>query len=215
MTFPATEPAAYQVALPAVGRRWHRLATRFLAMLALYFAGACLATAGTGSMPIAQSPRQATPANTRLQALGNALSQRNATVGPGGSVVVFSGPSSPAKYQAAQVLGRQLGRNVERVDLSTVVGRYAGETEKNLARVFAAASASGAVLYFDEADALFGRRTTLKDSNGRYGNLQTNYLLQRIEAFAGVVILATNDQETTRSIRHGHELEIPPGDPQK
>lgn len=95
-----------------------------------------------------------------------------------------------------RTLGVKLAAEVDRdlycVDLSRVVGKYIGETEKNLERVFALAEATGAVLFFDEADALFGKRTEVKDSHDRYANQEVSYLLQRLEGFEGMVILATN-----------------------
>ncbi|MGK5169336.1 ATP-binding protein [Geodermatophilus sp. CPCC 205761] len=93
---------------------------------------------------------------------------------------------------AAQVLAGDLGLDLYRIDLSRVVSKYIGETEKNLARVFAEAETSNAILFFDEADALFGKRTEVADAHDRYANIETSYLLQRMEDYAGVVVLATN-----------------------
>jgi SpoVK/Ycf46/Vps4 family AAA+-type ATPase len=93
---------------------------------------------------------------------------------------------------AAQVLATELGLDLFRVDLSTVVSKYIGETEKNLERIFTAADGSNAILFFDEADALFGKRSEVSDSHDRYSNIEVAYLLQRIEIYPGVVILATN-----------------------
>jgi SpoVK/Ycf46/Vps4 family AAA+-type ATPase len=109
-----------------------------------------------------------------------------------GSRVQFVGPDRTALWQAAQVLAGELKARVKRVDLSAVVSRYIGETEKNLRKVFASAAAADAVLFFDEADALFGKRTEVKDAHDRYANQEVSYLLQRIEEYPGVVILATN-----------------------
>ncbi len=95
---------------------------------------------------------------------------------------------------AAQTLAHDLGKNLYRVDLGAVVSKYIGETEKNLRRVFDAANSSGAVLFFDEADALFGKRTEVKDSHDRYANIELNYLLQRIEDYAGLAILTTGNR---------------------
>ena len=92
----------------------------------------------------------------------------------------------------AALIAGSLGLDLYRVDLSAVVSKYIGETEKNLRRVFDAAADGGIILFFDEADALFGKRTEVRDSHDRYANLEINYLLQRIEAFPGIVILATN-----------------------
>ena len=109
-----------------------------------------------------------------------------------GLCVLFAGESGTGKTLAAEVLARRLQLNLYRVDLSAVVSKYVGETEKNLRRLFDAAEDGGVILFFDEADALFGRRTEVKDSHDRYANLEINYLLQRIEAFRGLAILATN-----------------------
>ncbi|MDD3354216.1 ATP-binding protein [Zoogloea sp.] len=109
-----------------------------------------------------------------------------------GYVSLFHGPSGTGKTLSACLLGQRCKRPVFRVDLSQVSSKYIGETEKNLARLFSAAEAAGWILFFDEADALFGRRTTVSDAHDRYANQEVSYLLQRIEAFRGVVILATN-----------------------
>jgi hypothetical protein len=109
-----------------------------------------------------------------------------------GLSVLFAGDSGTGKTLAAEVLAGRLHLNLYRIDLSTVVSKYIGETEKNLARLFDAAEDGGTLLFFDEADALFGRRTEVKDSHDRYANIETNYLLQRIESFRGLAILATN-----------------------
>jgi SpoVK/Ycf46/Vps4 family AAA+-type ATPase len=93
---------------------------------------------------------------------------------------------------AAEVLANELRLDLYRIDLSQVVSKYIGETEKNLARVFDAAEAGGAILLFDEADALFGKRSEVKDSHDRYANIEVSYLLQRMEAYRGLAILTTN-----------------------
>jgi ATPase family associated with various cellular activities (AAA) len=109
-----------------------------------------------------------------------------------GLVAMFAGDSGTGKTLAARVLASELGLELFRIDLATVVSKWLGETEKNLDRVFAAAQGANAVLFFDEADAVFGRRSDVSDSHDRYANLQTAYLLQRIEQHDGPVILATN-----------------------
>jgi hypothetical protein len=109
-----------------------------------------------------------------------------------GLKVLFAGESGTGKTMAAQVLAAELGLDIFRVDLATIVSKYIGETEKNLERIFTAADGSNAILFFDEADALFGRRSEVSDSHDRYANIETAYLLQRMEAYAGAVILATN-----------------------
>lgn len=105
---------------------------------------------------------------------------------------VFYGPPGTGKTLTAALLGKSTGREVYRVDLSMIVSKYIGETEKNLGKVFDAASYKDWILFFDEADALFGKRTAASSSNDRHANQQTGYLLQRIEDFPGTVILATN-----------------------
>lgn len=109
-----------------------------------------------------------------------------------GLSALFSGPSGTGKTLAAEVLANQLEIDLYRIDLSAVVSKYIGETEKNLRRVFDAAEGSGAVLLFDEADALFGKRSDVKDSHDRYANIEVSYLLQRMEAYRGVAILTSN-----------------------
>ena len=109
-----------------------------------------------------------------------------------GLVAMFAGDSGTGKTLAARVLASDIGLELFRIDLATVVSKWLGETEKNLDRVFAAAQGANAVLFFDEADAVFGRRSDVSDSHDRYANLQTAYLLQRIEQHDGPVILATN-----------------------
>ncbi|MCK6500448.1 MAG: ATP-binding protein, partial [Nitrospira sp.] len=109
-----------------------------------------------------------------------------------GITALFAGVSGTGKTLAAEVLAGELGLDLYRIDLSSVVSKYIGETEKNLRRVFDAAEAGGAVLLFDEADALFGKRTEVKDSHDRYANIEVSYLLQRMEAYRGLAILTTN-----------------------
>ncbi|MGZ3460212.1 MAG: ATP-binding protein, partial [Archangium sp.] len=109
-----------------------------------------------------------------------------------GTTALFSGPSGTGKTLAAEVLAHQLGLDLYRIDLSGVVSKYIGETEKNLRKMFDAAESGGAVLLFDEADALFGKRGEVKDSHDRYANIEVSYLLQRMESFHGLAILTTN-----------------------
>jgi hypothetical protein len=106
--------------------------------------------------------------------------------------VLFSGESGTGKTMAAEVIANELQMNLYRIDLSQVVSKYIGETEKNLSRLFDAAEDGGAILFFDEADSLFGKRSEVKDSHDRYANIEINYLLQRMESFQGLAILATN-----------------------
>ena len=109
-----------------------------------------------------------------------------------GHVSLFHGPPGTGKTLSACLLGERCGREVHRVDLSLVASKYIGETEKNLSRLFDTAERDGHLLFFDEADALFGKRTGVGDSHDRYANQEVSYLLQRIEAFSGVVVLASN-----------------------
>jgi hypothetical protein len=117
---------------------------------------------------------------------------------PKGVGVLFAGKNRMGALLAAQTLARDLGKNLYRVDLGAVVSKYIGETEKNLGRIFAAANSSGAVLFFDEADALFGKRTDVHDSHDRYANIEINYLLQRIEKYASLGILAVRSRTKDR-----------------
>jgi hypothetical protein len=109
-----------------------------------------------------------------------------------GLTALFTGEPGTGKTMAAQVLARELGLELFRVDLSRVMSKYIGDTEKNLAQLFDDARASGAILFFDEADALFGKRTEVKDAHDRYANLEIGYLLQRMEEHVGTTVLATN-----------------------
>ena len=122
-----------------------------------------------------------------------------------GANALFVGASGTGKTLAAEVIAGELGFNLYRIDLATVVSKYIGETEKNLDRVFRAAERSNAVLLFDEADALFGKRSIVRDAHDRYANVEIAYLLQRLESYPGVSILTTNlsdnlDQAFTRRL---------------
>ncbi|MEO0078370.1 MAG: ATP-binding protein [candidate division WOR-3 bacterium] len=112
-----------------------------------------------------------------------------------GISALFAGPSGTGKTMAAEVLANELQLDLYRIDLSQVVSKYIGETEKNLKRVFDAAEEGGVILLFDEADALFGKRSEVKDSHDRYANIEVSYLLQRMEAYRGLAILTTNIKE--------------------
>ena len=127
---------------------------------------------------------------------------------------LFCGPSGTGKTMAAEVLASHLRLDLYRIDLAGVVSKYIGETEKNLKRIFDAAERSGAVLFFDEADALFGKRTEVKDSHDRYANIEVSYLLQRMEDYSGLAVLATNkksalDQAFLRRLRFLVDLPLP------
>ena len=106
--------------------------------------------------------------------------------------VLFSGPPGTGKTMAAEIIANELGLDLYRIDLSQVVSKYIGETEKNLGQIFREARANFAILFFDEADALFGKRSEVKDSHDRYANIEIGYLLQEMESYDGIAILATN-----------------------
>ena len=107
-------------------------------------------------------------------------------------IALFVGPSGTGKTLAAEVVAHELGLDLFSVDMSQVVSKYIGETEKNLSRIFDAAEGGSAVLFFDEADGLFGKRTEARDAHDRYANLEVGYLLARLESFSGLAILASN-----------------------
>jgi hypothetical protein len=109
-----------------------------------------------------------------------------------GLIALFTGSSGTGKTMAAELLAREHSVDLYKVDLSAVVSKYVGETEKNLSRVFAEAEDANAIIFFDEADALFGKRGEVKEAQDRWANMEVNYLLQRVEEYAGVVILASN-----------------------
>lgn len=111
-----------------------------------------------------------------------------------GLKALFAGESGTGKTMAAQVIAHDLGLDLYRVDLATVVSKYIGETEKNLDRIFTAAEGSNAIIFFDEADALFGKRSEVGDAHDRYANIEVSYLLQKMEGYEGAVVLATNYQ---------------------
>src|SRR5271163_1808285 len=131
-----------------------------------------------------------------------------------GFALLFAGASGTGKTMAAEIHAHELGLDLYKIDLSTVVSKYIGETEKNLARIFAEAETSNAILFFDEADALFGKRSEVRDSHDRYANIEINYLLQKMEEHEGVVILATNfrknmDHAFVRRIHFTVEFPLP------
>jgi AAA+ superfamily predicted ATPase len=128
--------------------------------------------------------------------------------------VLFSGPPGTGKTMAAEVLAHELQLDLYRIDLSQVVNKYIGETEKNLDRIFTAAENSNAILFFDEADALFGKRSEVRDSHDRYANIEISYLLQKMEEYQGISILATNlrqnlDDAFTRRLQAVVEFPFP------
>jgi ATPase family associated with various cellular activities (AAA) len=143
------------------------------------------------------------PAETRerVRSLIDAVAARDRVLGKWGFGkalgneglrALFAGPSGTGKTMTVGVVARELGLDAYRIDLSQIVSKYIGETEKNLERIFQGAAGANAILFFDEADALFGKRSEVKDAHDRYANIEVAYLLQRIEDFDGVAILATN-----------------------
>lgn len=126
---------------------------------------------------------------------------------------LFVGKSGTGKRTAAEVLANELRLDLYRIDLTSVVSKFIGETEKNLDRIFDAAEASGSILFFDEADALLGKRTAVKDSHDRFANLELNYLLQKMEQYCGLAILATDRESALDSAvvrRFRFVVEFPP-----
>lgn len=134
-----------------------------------------------------------------------------------GTSVLFTGPSGVGKTMAAQVLANELHRDLYRVDLSAVVNKYIGETEKNLSRIFDMAESKNWILFFDEADALFGKRTDISDAHDKYANQEVAYLSQRIEDYKGLAILTSNlrssDDVGEAIKRRLRILDIPPQNP--
>jgi len=131
-----------------------------------------------------------------------------------GVTVLFAGPPGTGKTMAAEIIAAELGLDIFKIDLSTIVSKYIGETEKNLERIFQEAETSNAILFFDEADALFGKRSEVRDSHDRYANIEISYLLQRMEAYDGVTILATNlranlDDAFTRRLQFAVDFPFP------
>ncbi len=131
-----------------------------------------------------------------------------------GITMLFAGPPGTGKTMAAEVIAAELGLDLYKIDLSTIVSKYIGETEKNLERIFTEAQSSNAILFFDEADAIFGKRSEVKDAHDRYANIEISYLLQRMEAYDGVTILATNlranlDDAFTRRLQFALDFPFP------
>lgn len=130
-------------------------------------------------------------------------------------ISLFTGADGTGKTLAAELLAKSIKKDLYRIDLSQVVSKYIGETEKNLKKIFKKAEIKEWILFFDEADALFGKRTKVKDSHDRYANIDINYLLERIENYPGLVILATNkranlDTAFLRRLRYIVNFPIPP-----
>jgi len=135
-----------------------------------------------------------------------------------GLSILFVGPSGTGKTMAAEIVASELALDLYKIDLSSIVSKYIGETEKNLNRIFSEAEQSNAVLFFDEADAVFGKRSEVEDSHDRYANIETNYLLQKMEEYEGIVILASNfhkniDEAFTRRLRFIIDFPFPEKEP--
>lgn len=131
-----------------------------------------------------------------------------------GVTVLFAGPPGTGKTMAAEIIAGELALDLYKIDLSTIVSKYIGETEKNIERIFQEAEQSNAILFFDEADALFGKRSEVRDSHDRYANIEISYLLQRMEAYDGITILATNlrgnlDEAFTRRLQFAVNFPFP------
>jgi hypothetical protein len=131
-----------------------------------------------------------------------------------GVTILFAGPPGTGKTMAAEVIAGELELDLYKIDLSTIVSKYIGETEKNLEKIFNEAASSNAILFFDEADAIFGKRSEVKDAHDRYANIEVSYLLQRMEAYDGVTILATNlranlDDAFTRRLQFAVDFPFP------
>jgi hypothetical protein len=136
------------------------------------------------------------------------------TAAPGGLNTLFSGPSGTGKTLAAEIIAGELGLDLATVNIAHTISKYIGETEKNLDRIFMAAEQSNVVLFFDEADAIFGKRSQVKDAHDRYANLEVGYLLQKIENHEGIVVLCTNlrsnmDDAFARRLHHVVEFPFP------
>jgi len=128
--------------------------------------------------------------------------------------VLFSGPSGTGKTMAAEIMGNELGIDLYKIDLSVIVSKYIGETEKNLDRIFREGTTANAIIFFDEADSLFGKRSEVRDAHDRYANIEISYLLQKIEDYDGVIILATNlrknmDDAFARRMHFAIEFPVP------
>ena len=168
------------------------------------------------SLTSAHAPRRTT-SKSRNSPRARKTKGRSATSStrraPGTRILVVA--ETPAQRgRLARGVATELNRSLHRVDLGQLVGKYVGETEKNLRTLFTSAEAREGILFFDEADALFGKRTSVKDAHDRYANLETNYLLERIERSPGVVVLATNsvrkiDPAWMKRLRFGLKLTLP------
>jgi SpoVK/Ycf46/Vps4 family AAA+-type ATPase len=142
----------------------------------------------------------------KLESVANSIS----TSTPAANTVLLTGTPS-ASAAAAETLAHSTGRELLRIDLGALTSKYIGETEKNLDRVLATADPSRSILFFDEADALFGKRSEVKNGHDRYANIEISYLLQRLESFSGLAIFATTSEVKPPSGKlFQHSLRLPP-----
>ena len=151
-----------------------------------------------GSLPRSQGER--------IKKIAESVKQVGKSETRAGNITLFAGSPRTGKAKAAHALAAEMKMDLYQVDLSAVFSKYIGETEKNLSKVFETARAKEAILFFDETDALFGKRTETRNSHDRYTNMELNYLLQRLEEYSGLVILATNykkqlDEALMRRVR--------------
>ena len=145
------------------------------------------------SLPVqAQVAEKLKPLQKWAQPVQTKLAAGSTAEAPTNCLVLFNGPDSEGKQFAAALLAREANREIYRVDLSAITSEFIGETEKNLARLFEQAESKNWILFFDEADALFGKRTNVRDAHDKYANQEIAYLLQRMEEYKGLVILASN-----------------------
>jgi SpoVK/Ycf46/Vps4 family AAA+-type ATPase len=169
------------------------------------------------SLTSAHAPRRTTSrtsARTRKTKGRAARSTTSSAKRAPGTRILVVAETSAQRGRLARGVATELNRALHRVDLGQIVGKYIGETEKNLRTLFTSAEAREGILFFDEADALFGKRTNVKNSHDRYANLETSYLLERIERSPGVIVLATNsarkiDPAWMKRLRFGLKLTLP------
>ncbi len=155
---------------------------------------------------VPQLRKLAVDLRARMQSRGHET--RPGTSAP--PIALFTGPGGTAKTLAAQSLAHELGRDIFRIDTAQVVSKYIGETEKNLSAVFTAAGNGNPILFFDEADALFGKRTEVKDSHDRYANSEVNCLLDRAKDYGGAVILSCNQRQNIDPTANLLEIHLEP-----
>jgi len=204
LTAPQIFQAAAEVQMLALAQRNPTLAYDEVAAAVRRQCGGELARMATRIMPRADFATLVTPAEVQSQlreicarvatreTVAHEWAENSVHARSTGVTALFVGPSGTGKTLGAEALASELGLDLYRIDLAGVVSKYIGETEKNLDRVFAAAAHANAVLFFDEADALFGKRSEVKDAHDRYANIEVAYLLQKMEQFDGLAILATN-----------------------